>query len=217
MFVAGEIDTDGGEEGDFFDLSVIEAHFGMEGIDEDGKPVRFKRLRAEGIKFFSDEFGDVVESFLREGDIKGFKGAFDLADAVAVDEEGEEEFFIVFVSAFPVLREEGRAEGIAEADAGDSEVKFSEGEGEGAVIEAVGLIIRILLEEEIALFEHEMVEEGFEEGEEGGFLALGFGNDFLGDLFKEFIEIEGSFFFIHYPDLLSGLWFLLKKIPGHNF
>ena len=55
-----------------------------------------------------------------------FAGALDLGEGVTVGEYGNEEFFVVFVAAFPAWREDGRAEGLREPDPGDLEVELAE-------------------------------------------------------------------------------------------
>jgi hypothetical protein len=66
MFVARDIYTYSGKENDLLDGSVLSAHLGVKGVNEDGKPIGWQGLREEGLEFFPDKLGEIVQGVFRE-------------------------------------------------------------------------------------------------------------------------------------------------------
>ncbi|MBA2848004.1 hypothetical protein HNQ76_000350 [Thermosulfuriphilus ammonigenes] len=63
---------------------------------------------------------------------------------VAVGQHGDEQFFVVFIDAFPAFGKDGGPKRMANSDSRDFEIEVTEGEVEVSVVEAVSGVFKVI-------------------------------------------------------------------------
>jgi len=92
-----QVDAQGHKKGDLLDFSLLCAHFGVVGIDEDGEEIGLKGLSLIEVEVLSDQHLSLGQGLLREGKPQPLEGALHLSSGVAIGQHGNEELLVVLV------------------------------------------------------------------------------------------------------------------------